>query len=42
MNTYQNCDHCKNPIEFICHNCNLNTDQEIHSDCIAGIMPATV
>ncbi len=34
MNIYQNCHVCKKPIEFVCHKCNINTDKEIHSDCI--------
>ncbi len=42
MEVYQSCSECKNPIEFICHNCNINTDKEIHSDCIAKKITITV
>lgn len=35
MEVYSNCHCCKNPIEFICHKCDLNTDKEIHSDCMS-------
>ncbi|MDH3502073.1 MAG: hypothetical protein OEL69_06170 [Nitrosopumilus sp.] len=34
MEVFQNCHVCKKPIEFVCHKCNINTDKEIHSDCM--------
>lgn len=40
MEVYQNCHVCKKPIEFACNRCNINTDKEIHSDCM--IKKATV
>ena len=34
MHVNQNCPECKKAIEFICYKCNINTDKEIHSDCV--------
>ena len=34
INVYQNCRICKEPIEFICYECNTVTDKEIHSNCM--------
>jgi len=42
MDVYQNCPKCKKPIEFICHNCNFNTEKEIHTNCIIEKIPVTV
>lgn len=42
MDVYQNCPECKKPIEFICHNCNLHTDKEIHTHCIIEKISVTV
>lgn len=34
MEVYSNCHICKKPVEYICHKCDLNTDKEIHSNCM--------
>ena len=42
MEVYRNCNICKGPIEFICNTCNINTDKQIHSECLAKSTTAVV
>ena len=42
MDVSQTCSECKKAIEFVCHSCNINTDKEIHSDCIVKTIVTTV
>jgi hypothetical protein len=42
MKPDHNCVVCATPIDFVCHNCGITSQKQIHSKCVINSIPVMV